>query len=170
MVDVLALYRGIERDAFRLEARQVYDVSFEAAQVAAFRRGEPLPDTPAVVRSRQVTTDLTRAGRRLWRVHLVDLPLSDYLRYELVAYEANAAAGEEIYLANRASSSDLDELRDDFALFDDTSVVWFRYDDGDRLLGYDYDEAPATVERCRVARDLAARWAVPLHQFIASVG
>lgn len=170
MVDVLALYRGIERDAFRLEACQVYDVPFEADQVAAFRRGEPLPDTPAVVDSRQVITELTRAGRRLWRVHLVDLPLSDYLRYELAAYEANAAAGEEIYLANRVASPDLDELRDDFALFDDAAVVWFRYDGGGRLLGYEYDDAPATVERCRAARDLAARWAVPLQRFAAEVG
>lgn len=169
MVDVLALYRRIERDAFRLEVRQAYDVSFEAEQVAAFRRGEPLPDTPAVVESQRVIAELTVAGRRLWRVHVVDLPLSEYLRYELAAYEANAAAGEEIYLADRAASSDLDELQDDFVLFDDAEVVWFRYDDNGRLLGYEYDDNPTVVEHCRTARDLAVRWAVPLRQCTAGV-
>lgn len=167
MIDVLALYRGTEREAFRLETLQAYDVSFEAEQVAAFRGGGPLPDTPAVIESKRVIADLTGAGRRLWRVHLVDLPLSDYLRYELCAYEVNAAAGEEILIADRAASPSLTELRDDFVLFDDVAVVWYRYDDDGRLLGYDRDDTAATIDRCRAARDLAVRWAVPLDRFAA---
>jgi hypothetical protein len=152
------------------EALQTYDVSFEAEQVAAFRRGEPLPDTPAVVESRRTIADLTGAGRRLWRVHVVDVPLSEYLRYEFAAYEANIAAGEEVYIADRAAARDLAQLRDDFVLFDDAAVVWFRYDGGGRLLGYDYDDSPAALERCRAARDLAVRWAVPFHEFTAAAG
>lgn len=166
MVDVLALHRQIERDAFRLETLQTYDVSFEAEQVAAFRRGAPLPDTPALTRSRRIVADLTQAGRRLWRVHLVDLPLSEYLRYEFTAYETNIAAGEEVFIADRAAHPDLADLHDDFVLLDDAAIVWYRYTEEGRLIGYEYDDAPATVARCRAARDLAVRWAVPFDRFV----
>lgn len=170
MVDVLGLFRAIERDAFRLETLQTYDVPFEVEQLEAFRKGEPLPDTPAVMRSRALIAELAETGRRIWRVHLVDLPLSDYLHYEFVAYEANIAAGEEVFLADRTGDPELAELRDDFALFDDSAVLWFRYDEDNRLLGYDYDDSPASVARCRSERDLAASRAVPYEKFVRTHG
>lgn len=170
MVDVLGLFRAIERDVFRLETLQTYDVSFEVEQLEAFRRSEPLPDTPALLESRRVTAELSTTGRRIWRVHLIDLPVSDYLLYEFAAYEANIAAGEEVFLADRTGDPELAELRDDFALFDDSAVLLFRYDDEGRLLGYDYDDTPASVARCRAARDLAASRAVPYEEFVKTRG
>lgn len=96
--------------------------------------------------------------------------VGDYLRFEFVAYEANIAAGEEVFVADRTGDPELAELRDDFALFDDSAVLWFRYDDEGRLLGYDYDDTPASVARCRAARDLAASRAVPYEEFVKTRG
>ncbi|MGH8885712.1 MAG: DUF6879 family protein [Egibacteraceae bacterium] len=164
-MDVFALYQGIERDAFRLETLQAYDVAAEADQVAAFLRGEPLPPSPGVGKSLRVIGETAGSGRRLWRVHIVEVPLTGYLRYELAAYQKNAAAGEQVYLADRAWHADLATLNEDFVLFDDQTVVWYRYDDAGRLLGHERDDSPASLVRCREARDLAVRWAVPLDEF-----
>lgn len=168
MVDVLGLFRQVERDAFRLETLQTYDVVFEAERLEAFRKGEPLPETESMVRDHRMKEELRRTGRRIWKVHIVDLPLSDYLRYEFVAYEGSIAAGEEVFIADRSSSPDLADLRDDFVLFDDAAVLWYRYTDEGKLTGYEYDDDPASLERCRAARDLAVRYAVPFHDFVAA--
>lgn len=136
--------------------------------MAAFLRGDPLPPSPGLENSLRIIREVTGLGRRLWRVHIVDVPLTGYLRYELATYQENTAAGEQVYLADRAWHDDLATLSEDFVLFDDQTVVWYRYDDAGRLLGHERDGSPASLARCREARDLAVRWAVPLDEFLRS--
>jgi hypothetical protein len=170
-VDLLAMYRQATREVFRLEAQQQYAVEAEAAQMQAFAEGRPLPHDPAVERSMDIIGQVRAAGTRLYRVHVVDLPLTPYLRYEMAAYQENLAAGEEVFIAARSSHPSLAGLTEDFVLFDPgtdhQAVVWMRYDTQGRITSRDYSDAPADIARARRDHDAAVTHAVPLSEFAA---
>lgn len=172
-VDLLALYRQATSEAFRLETLQRYAVEAEAEQVRAFAEGRPLPPDPHINESMDIVRTLVAAGVRVRRVHVVDFPLSSYLRYEIAAYPENVEAGEEVSIAVRSRHADLTALTKDFVLFDaDTShqaVVWMHYDEDGRVIGNDYSDAPTDVARARQYRDIAIAHAVPLDDFTAAM-
>src|SRR4051794_39747787 len=111
------LFTDVTSSWFRLEALQRYDVEYEREDFAAFLRGEQLDTTPGPW---QVTLrDHVAAGRRLARVHVLEEPLSDYVRYELQAYVPNVDAGEDVrVLAVRRGEWPDGVPRHDFWLFD----------------------------------------------------
>jgi len=93
-VNPLDMYSRASEEAFRLEAQQRYAVPAEDEQFRAFTEGRPMPSDPRVNRSMQIIRAATARGGRIRRVHVVDLPLTVYLRYELAAYRENTDVGE----------------------------------------------------------------------------
>jgi hypothetical protein len=168
-VDLLGMYGRVTGEAFRLEAQQRYAVPAEDAQFRAFTEGRPMPSDPRVNRSMQVIREAVARGARIRRVHVVDLPLTAYLRYEMAAYRENTDAGEEVSIAVRGWHRDLAELAEDFVLFDPEGphpdVVWMRYDDEGQLTGLDHSDYPADVARASRFREVALAHAVPLSEF-----
>ena len=163
--ELLELLRGFGSSLFRLEARQVYTVPQEADRLRAFAQGRPLPPRPAG--SLQLVTDAVAAGKRIERVRVIEYPLTDYTRFELAAYPENVAAGERIWIADRdRQPGELAELTEDFLLVDDRILVWIRYDDAGRLLGWERSGDPADLDRCRRQRDVALAVASPLDQYL----
>ena len=53
----------------------------------------------------------TADGKRWSRVHVVDLPLSEYVRFELETYRESARAGEHIGIAERRPAPQLGALQ-----------------------------------------------------------
>ena len=125
------------------------------------RRDRARPDDLALI------ADLRKRGRRVGRVHVVDRPLSDYVRYELAVYAENVAAGEDVLIADRSAHPELEGLAQDFAIFDSETVVLFDYDDG-RVRGYQIAVDRESVNRCVAEYDLAATRSVPLAEFMAA--
>ncbi|MGH3778130.1 MAG: DUF6879 family protein [Pseudonocardiaceae bacterium] len=173
MVDVFALCEEVTEEAFRLETRQRYNVPYEEPLVRAFEEGRPQPENESITRHMASVSSLRLAGKRDYRVHVLELPLTPYLRYELSAYAESIEMGEEILVADRAWHPGLAELTEDFMLLDgDTdhaSVVWYRYNNSDELLARDHSHDPADIEVCRRHRDLAVAHAVPYAEFIRGV-
>jgi len=169
-VDLLGMYGRATQEAFRLEAQQRYAVPAEDAQFRAFTEGRPLPSDPRVNRSMQVIRSAVARGCRIRRVHVVDLPLTAYLRYEMAAYRENIDAGEEVGIAVRSWHPGLAGLAEDFVLFDPGSehqaMVWMRYDDAGQLTGRIYSDDPADLARAARAREVALAHAVPLREFV----
>ena len=170
-VDLLGMYSRAAEEVFRLEAQQRYAVPAEDEQFRAFTEGRPLPSDPRVDRSMQIIRAATRRGCRIRRVHVVDLPLSVYLRYELAAYRENIDAGEEVGIAVRRWHADLAELTEDFVLFDPgsdrPSMVWMRYNDHGQLTGLAYSDKPTDLALAGVYRKTALAHAVPLREFMS---
>ena len=160
-------------DVFRLENLQHYAISDEDERLRAFRTGTARPE-------RSVRTEpwlariavTTFAGKNWQRVHVVDHPLSEYLRYELVGYVESQAAGEQIGIADRAADESLSGLGEDFWLFDATSAdayaVLMHYDDAGHFIGFEHTVDHSVLERCRSERETALKHSVSLNTYLAA--
>ncbi len=166
------LFQTFQESAFRLEALQYYVLGEDEPRRQAFREGRPLPPRPGKTESIRMVRSAVAAGKRVHRVHAVDLPLSDYIRYELAVYPENVAAGEDVRIAVRSAHPGLKELDTDFWLFDaETSkpvVVWFRYTSDGQVISRDLSDDTGDIRRARAQRDLALAHAMPLSEFMAS--
>ncbi len=161
------LLGGAHRSIVRLETRSQYLIPAEAEALAAFREGRPQPPLPPAAHAwkERIRND-TRSGRRRQRVHVVEQPLTDYLRWEFLAYQHNLDTGEEILIADRAGHPELDGLTEDFYLLDGRLAVLVHYDEDGRLLsGWRTDDADI-VHACRLAYDAALAAAVPLAEYL----
>ncbi len=163
--ELLDLFEGATCSVFRLETLPVYAVGWEDERLQPFLATGQLPP-PDADRLAFVHRIQQRTGRGVaWsRVHIVEQPLTDYLRYELAAYAENEQGGEQVWIADRAASPDLFSLTEDFVLVDDKVGVWFRYDADGHLLGYERVTA-TDLDRCRQQRDLALAHAVRLADY-----
>lgn len=158
--------------AFRLETFQAYDVpDLEADRIAAWREHRPMPErSPRTNPFLRKVADSTAEGKRWSRIHVVDVPLSEYLRYEMVAYQESARAGEHVSITERRANPELATLRADFWLFDadtpHTVAMLMEYAPGGEYLGAEVTRDRAVILGCVTARDLAARYAVPLDAYL----
>src|SRR5262249_18862730 len=100
MDELTSRLRRIERSAFRLETLSRYAANDDLFQI--FLAGQPMParspDTEPWLR---MVADSVSAGRRWSRVHVLTRPLSDYLQFEVLGYQGNVAAGEDVRIADR---------------------------------------------------------------------
>ncbi|MFG2692167.1 DUF6879 family protein [Kitasatospora sp. NPDC048407] len=148
-----ARFRDFEREAWRLETLPAYNVPQEAEEIRAFKAGERIdPRT----HSNSYTEDLRRVrreGKSKGRVHIVTRPLSDYLLYEFMYYEAHAMAGEEIRIMDVTGRSNPLVGVPDFWMFDKREVVLMNYQaDGTQISREVYGGDPAEfVEYQRTA-------------------
>ncbi len=168
------LFATFAVSAFRLETLQHYEVNDDDPRRRAFKEGRPLPPRPGKTESMRMVQAATSAGKRVHRVHIVDLPLSDYLRYELAVYPENISVGEDVRIADRAAHPGLRALNTDFWLFDAEtrfpSVVWFRYKPDGVCISRDYSNDPADIRQAREQRDLALDHSLRLSEFLTLPG
>jgi hypothetical protein len=147
LTDVAAI-AARSSDLFRLEAQPTYLVEQEADDFAAWRRGDRILLTPETSSWLAHIRDTTAAGARWSRVRVLDYPLTEYSEFELHGYQANQRAGEHIYVADRAWSTELGGLREDFWTFDDT-VVRMLYDPDGHFLRPELAEDPRPYQGMR---------------------
>lgn len=151
----------VEREVFRLEVQQSYagvsDPGWDAWQA-----GRPLPQRTVENNEwlAQVASHVS-AGLRRYRALVLDLPLTEYLRYELVAFAHNVAAGEEVFLVLSDADPRLSDLTEDFWMLDERLVGIMRYDEHRRFTEVVEPSEPAETYITR--RDLALQHALPLH-------
>jgi hypothetical protein len=167
------LYRTCRVSAHRLETLQTYTVPDDIDRLEAFHAGRPLPPPrQSKVEDMQLIKDLRKAARQVGRVHVVDQPLSDYVRYELAVYAENVAAGEDVRIADRSRHEQLSTLTQDFAIFDaetdQAAVILFDYSIDGRLLGYEHTTHRETIAHCWQQYHQALRLSQPVDTFTAT--
>lgn len=162
-----ALFSGVAQSWFRLERLQAYDAASERAAYTQFLR------TGVHVAEPGSWQDLLaahcNAGRQLRRVHIVEEPLTDYIRFDLAAYALNEQAGEDIRLLPVAADQWPEGLPRgplaDFWLFDDTRLWSMEYDDKGRFVAVELKEDPHDVAQAQQWRDRALAAAVSLGEY-----
>jgi hypothetical protein len=158
------LFTDIRSSWFRLETLQRYDVDYERADLEAFLRSQPLDTTPGPWQA--TLRDHVAAGRRLARVHVLEEPLSDYVRYELQAYVPNVDAGEDVRVIAVRSGDWLDNVpRHDYWLFDDERLWLMDYDAGGCFQAARRIDDPAAIDQHRRWRDAALAQSIPLADY-----
>lgn len=163
--ELRAAVEQAEREVFRLEVQQSYSGVADPGW-DAWQAGRPLPQR--TVENNEWLAQLAShvaAGRRRYRVLVLDLPLTEYLRYELVAFADNVTAGEEVFVVLREADPRLSDLTGDFWMIDERMVWIMRYDEEKRFADVVQPSEPAEAYVAR--RDLALRQAVPLHRWRA---
>lgn len=137
------------RTLFRLETLATYEVPSEGSDFARYLAGEPGPTPERRQRWLDRLSDEVSRGLRRRRVHVVNLPLSDYLRFECEwSYALNPY--EEIRILElTAQRRDLQRLVDaaggDFYVVDDEHVICLHYTADNQPLGAEADSSPAVV-------------------------
>jgi hypothetical protein len=159
---------GFRASAFRLECRQHYDNPAEREWFARYlHTGEVPVFTPDNDAWCKLVAQARAAGKAVQRVHLVQEPPSDYVRFELACQRASLDAGEDIrVIAFRdAEARPLGNHghRGDFWLFDDETVVELDYDQEGRFLGA--RQAQESVEYYRGLRDEAMKRSISLKEY-----
>lgn len=163
------LWKTFGESAFRMETLQTYSVPQEDAAWRAFTQGRPLP--PRSVDNSpwlQKVASHKAAGRRIYRVHIVDKPLSPYIRFALLGYQDNRDAGEDIYLTARDAHPEFAAFTTDWWLFDNDALVFMHYNDDGEFLGAEQASADTDIGEYRRQRDLALRHAVSLDDYLRS--
>lgn len=173
MTDLDRCFDNFTDSAFRLETLSAYAGQADEPRFIAYRDRAPLPDrsvrTSPWLRRMAVTT---AAGKSWGRVHVIEYPLTEYERFELlVAYVESAAAGEEIRITDRAASPELAALGRDFWLFDSgtdhTTAAVMRYSPAGEYLDSEVTTDPAVIRACEADRDLALRYSRELNACLA---
>lgn len=163
--DLGRIGREAKESAFRLEALPQYLVPKEAERFAMWNAGKPIP--PRTPENSELLARLQRdaaRGFRRYRVHILDQPLTSYLRFELYLYLDSVAVGSEIYVIERDDHSDLTDLHEDFWLYDDEIAVRMIYDDEGHFL---YPELIDDIDPYREMRDTALCHSESLTDYLA---
>ncbi|MGW3113531.1 DUF6879 family protein [Streptomyces sp. NPDC001091] len=159
-------FKTFEREAFRLEILDHYNIPSSAENLRAFLAGESQPSDYNAGWVETVSA-ATRAGKRMYRVHIVSRPLTDYLRYELGwGYVKNMTAGEEFFILDTTDKSNPLEGVPDFWLFDENAPVVMNYDEAGTFLGPEFLPAERAAEFVS-ARDAALAHAEPFPEWWA---
>jgi hypothetical protein len=155
------LFDAFRRTAWRLECQGTYDEPEEREPLRRFLAGEPddlawFADWPIWIREQR------EAGRTIGRVRMLTDPLTDYLRFELSITPPAVEAGEDIRFIDQQKFDSLAIPREDFWIFDDTTVALLHFGDG----GVTGAEIITNPDRVASFRDrLRCTWdaAVPYH-------
>lgn len=169
MTDFAHLYDEFTHTADRIEIAQEFAMPADDPSLAAFRSGAPRPE-----RSLRTSSWLSRlaagvlGGKQWRRVRAVEWPLSEYLRWELLAYAESQACGEEIRLIDRG---ELDYDGPEPWMFDlatdhgAVGTLHYTPDGAVRSRGLATD--PAYLAEMRALWDRAWTQATPLNEWLA---
>lgn len=108
------------------------------------------------------------AGRSMRRVHIVDLPLSQYMRFEIeCCYRDTGRAGEQIRLLEREKLpvGVPNAALEDFWLFDDSTVMVNDYDRNGTSIQARISSEPKLVQHYSAIDRQIWELSVPFQEF-----
>ncbi|MEV0345538.1 DUF6879 family protein [Nonomuraea sp. NPDC050680] len=156
--------------AYRLESLQRYDVSYEKTEFDLFLNGQQRGEFPGIAQWIDGTVKPARnSGKLLHRVHVVQEPLSDYVRFECAwAYAHTVPAGEDVRLIPVPSGEWPAGLpRYDYWLFDSSSLVTMHYEEDGSFEAAEIVDDPEKIVQANFWRDMAVGQSIPFASFAA---
>jgi hypothetical protein len=165
------LFLDFRYTCYRLETLQRYDVSYEKEEYGHFLAGENQGESRGIASWIDGTVSkAVAAGKQMQRVHVIEEPLSDYLRYEFGwAYEHTVAAGEDVRLIPVSAGQWPDKIPHyDYWLFDSSILVAMYYECDGAFSAAELIDDPEKIVRANYWRDMAVVLSVPFHSYAAS--
>ncbi|MFF5101360.1 DUF6879 family protein [Streptomyces sp. NPDC000134] len=163
------LFDSFEREAFRLETLDDYSKSGNVDAYHAYLAGEPQPEDYNAGWVEELRSH-TETGKRVYRVHILSRPLTDYLRFELGwGYRKNMTGGEEFFVLDITDKPNPLPGVPDFWCFDSESVAVMDYDGTGKYLGSEVLKSERVAE-FTTYRDTALVHAEPFTEWWAKYG
>lgn len=125
-------FNTFKKSAFRVETLQKYNVNEEQEGFANFLNHGIL-DNNLNNDWYDIIKKAKNRGASITRVHLIKLPLTDYLRFEIELYKLNEKYGEEIFIL---IDNQTEKQINDFWLFDDEFVLDMQYSDDGKFIDW----------------------------------
>lgn len=156
MTDLAEAFASFRSSAWRLEARDHYEVPEYDAELEAFLAGRPRP--PRTDGWQATVEGAIQRGAEIGRVRLVGRPITDYTRFEFELYRENVGWGEDVRIVDRAWLDESWAVAPDVWLFDDELAFRQDYTDDGRYLGASpVDPAPVVdIRRVVIATSVPA--------------
>ncbi|MFD9489355.1 DUF6879 family protein [Streptomyces sp. NPDC059991] len=163
-------FKDFGHEAFRLETLDDYSKSGGVDAYRAFLADEPQPEDYKTAGWITTVGDAVQSGKRIYRVHILSRPLTDYLRFELSwGYRRNMAAGEEFFILDTTTQENPIPDAPDCWIFDEQVIGAMNYDDEGRYLGVEF-LGEDQLSRFLAYRDTAMAQAVPFSEWWAKYG
>ncbi|MEU6589232.1 DUF6879 family protein [Streptomyces sp. NPDC046881] len=154
-----------------METLDDYSQSGGVEAYQAFVAGLEQPESHKNAAWLTTVGNATAAGKRMYRVHVLSRPLTDYLRFELSwGYQRNMTAGEEFFILDTTERDNPIPEAPDFWMFDDRAVGVMAYDATGKYLGSEFVSAEDRLTEFRSYRDTALVHAVPFTEWWAQYG
>lgn len=165
MTTLSELLNSFRQSAWRLEARDTYDIGEEREQFEAFIQGGTTTPSAEDLAYQEWVRAVRTSGREIGRVRLVGTPVTDYTRFEMAYYPDLVAAGEEVRILDRSQiSGRTGPWNRDFWVIDSEHVAAMHYNAGGEFLGVqmldDRDAKPYLA-----VRETALELSVPLSEY-----
>ncbi len=130
------LFQGVTKEYFKLEVLQNYSDEDEdnSPSLKAFRRGDKATSLKLLQEEIKQTTPWFAPTKRIKkiRIHIVKLPLTPYLEWEIEWYKAFniPKVGEQIFLINqnKAVKQGIKLPKGDLIILDNTTVIVNEYE------------------------------------------
>ena len=174
--DTIRVTKG---DVFKLELLDEYNTSFEKQWQFFKRNGRVSADMlyEYVKGSHDRAREFKRRGIRFRRVHVVSLPLSVYLRFEMESYKIFEKMGESVYLIERKKFAKIAKpsgMRPMDLLATDECVFLVKYANvrnniGGELVGSFLIDEPEKVKKYKGYVERILKKAVPLNKFLRAI-
>jgi hypothetical protein len=159
------LLDSFHQSAWRLEARDNYDMTDEREQFEEFmREGTSTPSEEDL--AYQVWVRSVRASNRtIGRVRLIGRPITDYTRFEMDYYPDLVTAGEEVRILDRAKIAGRSgPWNRDFWVIDSAHVAVMHYNTAGEFLGVQMVE-DGDAEPYLAVREIALELSVSLSDY-----
>ena len=136
MTTLPELLSSFRQSAWRLEARDNYDITDEREQFEEFiHEGTTTPSEEDLAYQAWVRS-VRASNRTIGRVRLIGLPVTDYTRFEMAYYPDLVAAGEEVRILDRSKIAGRSgPWNCDFWVIDSEHVAAMQYNAGGEFLG-----------------------------------
>lgn len=169
-------WNDLTHSFFKYEGQQIYrEDNYYFNEYAALRKGGSVELAIDAVTDWMVSNQLElweaaqQRGILLQRVHMVELPISDYVEYELLTYKISEQHGERVFLITKeeAERAGVAPSLPDFFIFDNRCVTTRAYHDGE-FKHAEATEKEGELESFRLARDKLLGAAQRVNWFIAT--
>ncbi len=168
--DIVRLWDKSKSEIFRLQLLNTYRVKEEEEDFNKYMSGKVIdldgnPDTKAWMDSLRKKRE---ENVRNVNLVVVDLPLSDYVRFAIdVHYSKQVHAGREVLFLNRKDADGLLSGHKDYWEFDSEVVMLMNYDsEGHFLSGGPVITDKAIVGRYTSLKNILLKRAVPMDDFL----
>ncbi len=122
------LFDSSTKEIFRLQLLNVYNVKSEENDFRSFTEGKQIHISPQFQKWLDDVKRKKEQGVRNINMQVVELPLTDYLKFEISSYPMQESLGRETFIIDRKSAGPMVLEFQDHWMFDEKNILLMNYD------------------------------------------